>query len=123
MTDYVNTEHLRELVRNREADVLIGLDDGALERLADSIYNIEDISARLYGRGVTPRNIDYVKNGTLSLLFAQSNYNAGYVSIANMAARIRGDALVYPEELHYQVLDQDTVASRENEWFLFPILD
>ncbi len=122
LTPGISAEQLAAMVQGKD-DVLIGLDGNALRLLAESSrYLPETDKPLIYGRGVSPENVDSIKSGTIRLLMAESDYNTGYLAVAEMALAIENKRTPESKVIAYTPIDRENVFSRENELLLFPIV-
>lgn len=124
LTEDFNASYYASLLKAQESSVLIALDASSLEKLGQSLdlYPQDSAVPALYGRGATPRNVDYLKREIVDCLIAESDYNAGYLAVANLAASIRSKKAPANILLEFHVLDRANINNPDFELLLYPLI-
>jgi len=111
------------LKRTYKPDIILALDDDALQNAASSLFNDNVEDTRLYGIGISESSIYYLDKGVIKGMIVVDDFNMGYDSLAAVAENIRnkfGNSKTIPVKI-FSVRPED-VHNPEIEGILFPVI-
>ncbi|MCD7745194.1 MAG: substrate-binding domain-containing protein [Lachnospiraceae bacterium] len=112
-----------EQMEQEEPDILIALENDALECAIDYLIENPDIHCGLYGEGRSEKTVYYLDKGLVSGMVVADEYSMGYQSVVQIAAQLEDhDDTVQTVTVEFLTVTPDQMYSEDTERILFPVI-
>lgn len=115
----LETRALYSLLEKTACDTLIALDNETLEAALTAKENLSS-PINLYGVGNSEKIIHALDKGMIQGICFINEYDAGYLSVLQMAEKLGIRTLSFPREIQFLCVTQEELYHQENERIIFP---
>lgn len=119
-------EYSKNLIKDKDVDVLVALEPSKLEMLAqakkelsleyDKVNNIE-----IYGVGSTSKVISLLEENIINSIVVQNEFNIGYLGVQAAVDLIK-DEKINNKSIDFSIISKMNMYSNENQRLLFPFV-
>ena len=120
-SDDTSIEKLQSLQSQTPVDMIIALDNDALETAVDYCQLAIENAPALFGIGVSDKCIYYTDVGTISKLIVEDEYAMGYQAIEQLAGRLQHHSSMQSVTIDFKVITKDNMFTAQNQELLFPL--
>ena len=118
------SEKLRDKLFSEPVDIVVALDNSALETAVDAFTSLRLSDVRLYGVGCSDRTIYYLDRGVIRAMVVPNDFQMGYLAVADAVGRISAPNIpMIHREISYDVITRSNMYDSRNETLLFPVIN
>lgn len=122
-TGTVSSEEDSSILENKQADIVIALDDASLQIAAKELVSETENRPDLYGMGICADNVYYLERGIIRSMIVVNDFKMGYESLSLLADTIRTNNNEQQKvDIGFQAVRPEEVHVPEIEKLLFPIV-
>ncbi len=104
-------------------DILVALENDALEYAIDYLTENPDIHCGLYGEGRSEKTVYYLDKGLIEAMVVADEYSMGYQSVVQIAAQLEDhDDTVQNVTIGFLTVTPDRMYDEDTERILFPVI-
>lgn len=118
-------EVILEGLKTGEIDILVALDDSALENAAKALSEYRENEGKkieVYGVGNSRDIINYLEKDFIVSTAVQDDFSIGYLGVQNVINAMDGKQMVNNNEITYAMIDKEHMYSMQNQRLLFPFI-
>lgn len=113
-------------IRNKNtmqsAEILVGLDNKALEDAVDFTVDAGWDQVPLYGAGCSEKLVYYIDTGRIRSMILPNDYNMGYQAMNSISVKLNNRLNSLEQEtIGYSIVNQQNLFRKENQQVLFPV--
>lgn len=120
-SDTTTVEKLQSLLGTSPVDVMVALDNTALETAIDYCMLDQADAPALYGIGTSDKCIYYTDVGLIDKLIVQDEYAMGYQAVEQLARRLQKHTAMQSGTIDFKVITKDNMFTDQNQKLLFPM--
>ncbi len=117
------TGFLIEQLQEEPVDILVALDNDALEKAVDAVGETDE-GLVLYGVGCSDRTIYELDHERIQAMIVPDEFQMGYLALADVVARVNAPNIpMIHREIPYTVITKNNLFDPDNTAFLFPVIN